>query len=144
MVGCVLTGHGVFAEGLGSALEMVAGPQEHFRIVTFCEEEAQSFPEQLGAAISELHTACGSVVIFCDLLGGTPFNQAMLKTAELPEVRVVTGTNLPMLLEALLARDESVSADALRDIAVDAGRAGIDSKVLEAHDTALTSDEEGI
>lgn len=26
MVGCILTGHGEFASGLGSAVEMVAGP----------------------------------------------------------------------------------------------------------------------
>ena len=35
MVGCILTGHGTFAEGVGAALEMVGGPQEDFKAVTF-------------------------------------------------------------------------------------------------------------
>jgi PTS system N-acetylgalactosamine-specific IIA component len=40
-------------------------------------------------------------------------------------VRVVAGTNLPMLLECLLSVDESADADALADQAIEAGQAGI-------------------
>ena len=40
MIGCILTGHGSFADGLGGALEMVGGPQQCFETVTFYEDEA--------------------------------------------------------------------------------------------------------
>ena len=35
MVGFILTGHGHFADGIKSALDMVAGDQENFKIVPF-------------------------------------------------------------------------------------------------------------
>ena len=39
MIGCILTGHGSFATGLGGALEMIAGQQEIFETVCFLEEK---------------------------------------------------------------------------------------------------------
>ena len=38
MVGIVLTGHGRFAAGLKSALDLIAGPQEAFKVVNFEHE----------------------------------------------------------------------------------------------------------
>ena len=36
MIGCILTGHGSFATGLGGALEMIAGQQENFEKMLYC------------------------------------------------------------------------------------------------------------
>lgn len=101
MVGCILTGHGEFASGLGSAVEMVAGPQDNLTVVTFRESEAGDYAARIASAIKDSVTNYGNTVVFCDLMGGTPFNQAMLVSQEVPGVDVVTGTNLPMLLECL-------------------------------------------
>ena len=131
MVGCILTGHGVFAEGVGGALEMVGGPQANFEKVTFLEDEAAEYPAKLHDAIARMAEKCGEVVVFCDLLGGTPFNQAMIGAAKTPGVEVVTGTNLPMLLECLMTRDDSTTAKELADNAVEVGRTGIDHRTLE-------------
>ena len=57
MVGCILTGHGTFAEGVGGALEMVGGPQESFRSVSFHEDEAATFGDKLAAADAGFTTA---------------------------------------------------------------------------------------
>ena len=54
MVGCILTGHGTFAEGVGAALEMVGGPQEDFAVVTFLEDEAAEFQGRISALLDEL------------------------------------------------------------------------------------------
>ena len=144
MVGCVLTGHGTFATGVGAALEMVGGPQADFEIVTFLEEEAAEFPEKISSAIASLAEKCGEVVVFCDLMGGTPFNQAMMAGAVTPGVRVVTGVNLPMLLECMSVRDEGVTAEEIVQTAVEIGKMGIAAPVLETEATDEPEDGEGI
>ncbi|WP_455136671.1 PTS sugar transporter subunit IIA domain-containing protein [Thermophilibacter sp.] len=144
MVGCILTGHGKFAEGVGSALEMVGGPQEDFSVVTFLEEEAAEFPAKIAGEISRLAEKCGEVVVFCDLLGGTPFNQAMMTAASTPGVQVVTGVNLPMLLECVPMRSDATTADEIVATAVEIGRMGIDHPVLDAAASDEPEDGDGI
>ena len=144
MVGCILTGHGTFAEGVGAALEMVGGPQEDFAVVTFLEDEAAEFPEKIASAIASMAERCGEVVVFCDLMGGTPFNQAMMASAATPGVRVVTGVNLPMLLECMSMRSDDVTADELVETAVEIGRMGVAAPVLETEAVDEPEDGEGI
>ena len=149
MVGCILTGHGTFAVGVGAALEMVGGPQTDFECVTFLEDEATEFPAKIADAISGMAERCGEVVVFCDLMGGTPFNQAMMVAATTPGVQVVAGVNLPMLLECLPFRMQDTTADEVVATALEIGRMGIDSKRLEpdaadAADNGPAGDGEGI
>ena len=144
MVGCILTGHGTFADGVGGALEMVGGPQSNFQKVTFLEEEAAEFPAKLAGAIQEMAEKCGEVVVFCDLMGGTPFNQAMMAGASIPGVRVVTGVNLPMLLECMSLRTDSTTAEEICQTAVEIGRMGIDAPVLDMGSSDEPEDGDGI
>lgn len=131
MVGCVLTGHGTFANGLADALKMIAGEQEAFVPVPFIEAGAATYPETLAATISDLLDTTDGVLVFCDLLGGTPFNQAMIIAQNYSNVEVVTGTNLPMLLETLGSRMADTSLEELVDTAVVAGSQGVVHKRLE-------------
>ena len=71
------------------------------------------------------------VLIFCDLLGGTPFNQAMMLSQNYNNVEVVTGTNLPMLLETLSLRLASTTLTDLLQTALESGIAGVSHKTLE-------------
>lgn len=148
MVGCILTGHGTFAEGLSGALEMVGGPQESFEAVPFHEDEAATFGDKLAGAIAQMASACDGVLVFCDLMGGTPFNQAMMASATTPNVEVVTGANLPMLLETLSARTPGSTLDELAECAVAAGRFGVDRKKLElvedSDEDDLFGEEDGL
>ena len=121
MIGCILTGHGTFANGLADALSMIAGDQDYFIPVPFIEAGAASYPETLASTISDLLDQTDGVLIFCDLLGGTPFNQAMMLSQNYNNVEVVTGTNLPMLLETL----------SLLQTALESGIAGVSHKTLE-------------
>ncbi|MBQ9058069.1 MAG: PTS fructose transporter subunit IIA [Atopobiaceae bacterium] len=103
MVGFVLTGHGDFAPGLASAVEMVA-PQTALAVVPFHDDTAHEYPTNLKAAVEQSVQENGSTIVFCDLVGGTPFNQAMIISQEMTGVEVVGGVNLPMLLEMLVSR----------------------------------------
>lgn len=149
MVGFILTGHGSFADGLAGALEMVGGPQELFVPVTFYENEAADFSQNVADAIASMAEKASGVVVFCDLMGGTPFNQAMMNAATLPHVEVVTGANLPMLLEVTSSRTQTSTVDELVECALEAGRFGVDHKKLEvasddAGDELFGDEEDGL
>ena len=104
MIGFILTGHGDFSLGVKSAVDMVAGDQPAFKAVPFEGSQAATYGEDLRAAITEMREECEGVLVFCDLLGGTPFNQSMLISQDVDNVEVVAGTNLPMLIELVMTR----------------------------------------
>ncbi len=140
MIGFLLTGHGEFAPGLASALELVAGKQEAFKVVPFDVEKAAEYPELLHTEIEQLREQTDAVLVFVDLLGGTPFNQAMINTQSIGDVNVVAGTNLPMLIETLFTRNSDASAtlDSLTECAITAGQNGVATRKLGA----VASDED--
>ena len=145
MVGFVLTGHGDFSVGLDSSVKMIAGPQEEFDVVPFHEDEAGEFPQKLADAIAASAERNNGVIVFCDLMGGTPFNQAMMNTQMVPGVEVVAGTNLPMLLEVLTTRTPESTTQELVDCAVEAGQQGVVHMVLTIDDEPdADSDELGL
>lgn len=133
MVGFILTGHGRFSNGLKSAIDMVAGEQPAFEIVPFEGSEAVTFGDDLKRAITDMRAQCEEgVIVFCDLLGGTPFNQSMLASQGMDKVEVVAGANLPMLIELIMTRSFSeAGAEEMAEQAVAVGQAGVTHKKLE-------------
>ena len=147
MIGFILTGHGQFSNGLKSALDMVAGDQPAFQIVPFEGSEAATYGDDLRAAITAMRAECEEgVIVFVDLLGGTPFNQSMMIANDVDKLEIVTGTNLPMVIELLFARNGATDVTALAEQAVTAGKdAGTRqslASVMGAADEA--TDEDGI
>lgn len=126
MLGIVLTGHGEFAPGLAHSMQMIAGKQEFFKVVPFKEEDPiDDLEKNLKQVIEELLAETDGVVVFSDLLGGSPFKAAMMAAYEKENVEIICGTNLPMLIEASMARQFIESAEALAVQAVTTGRDGV-------------------
>ncbi len=132
MVGYILTGHGQFSTGLKSAVDMIATPQENFEAVPFTEEAAGTYGDTLKAAIAAMREKTDGVVVFVDLVGGTPFNQSMIASSTIDNVKVVAGTNLPMLIDIMMARTDSSTTDELVAEAVEVGKEGVATMALEA------------
>lgn len=126
MVGIIVVGHGEFAKGLSSAVEIIAGRQDEYLNLSFSYGMT---PEQLKAeikdAIEHLNTERG-VLIFTDLMGGTPFKESVEVSLQYDNVKVITGTNTAMLLEAVLMRSAITN---VRDFAInlkETGRSQVD------------------
>jgi N-acetylgalactosamine PTS system EIIA component len=111
MVGIIVVGHGKFAEGLTSAVELIAGKQDNYEVLDFT---AEITPTDLGASINaameKLNNEVGTVV-FTDLLGGTPFKESVEASITHNNVRVIAGSNIAMLLEASLMRSMVTNID---------------------------------
>lgn len=106
MIAVILSGHGGFASGLGQAVDQVIGEQEQFSTIDF---PASMTTEQLEVAMrSTIETVDSGdgIVFLTDLLGGTPFRVASLLSRKRSDIEVITGTNMQMVAEMLLERDE--------------------------------------
>ena len=112
----VIATHGELARALLNAVELIAGPQPDIACLCLAAGESPAvFEARLLASLSPDAPA----LILVDFLGGTPWNAALRIAHSRGRVRVVSGANLPMLLEvALLPRD---GLDQLAQSAMDAG-----------------------
>lgn len=111
MIGVVLTGHGQFAPGLASSMDLIIGEQENFAVVAFTPELS---PEELSARLLAAVGEAGGdeTLILCDLAGGTPFNETIKLLPQLGEhVEVLAGVNLPVLMEACSDRDDATVSE---------------------------------
>lgn len=103
MTGIVLVGHGLLAEGLKNAVEMIVGPQE--RLIAIGMEPGSDVAQlrlRIEEAVMQLRQG-DDVLILTDLLGGSPANASFsLMSIGIP---VLCGANLPMLLEILTQRE---------------------------------------
>ena len=103
MIGIVVTGHGLFAEGIQSSATMIAGANENARYVCFEDGMGlEELAEKLSAAYTEL-SDCDGIVVLSDLPGGSPFRTAAecAFTNTQQKIVVLSGTNLPMVITAL-------------------------------------------
>lgn len=122
MVGIIVSGHGHFADGLISASEVIAGSQENLMAVNFPSgDTSENLYEKLEKAVMNMN--CQSFLFLTDISGGTPFNQSVLLSSKCgAECRVVSGTNLPSLLEAIFSR-AAMDVDALAQALIESEQA---------------------
>lgn len=98
-VRALVAGHADFAAGLISAVEAVTGRGEMLEPIVvkgLCGEDIQQL-------LAERLTATGAVVIFTDLQAGSCTMAARKVLREHPQVLLVSGANLPMLLDFVLS-----------------------------------------
>ncbi|MGE4373223.1 MAG: PTS sugar transporter subunit IIA [Xanthobacter sp.] len=130
MIGLVLVTHGRLADEFCAALEHVMGPQQQLATVTIGpEDDMERRRQDILDAVDRVRTGDG-VVILTDMFGGTPSNLA-ISVMNNPDVEVVAGINLPMLVRLAKVRCELPLAEAV-DMAQEAGRKYINvaSRVL--------------
>lgn len=113
----IITGHGNFATGLKSSLDLIVGNYDFIEAVDFTEEKS---PEYLKKEIIDLiKKSKNKVYIFTDLAGGTPFKVSSELTLDFVNVEVLCGTNLPMLVESTMM--ESLGCEVDIDLIKEAG-----------------------
>ncbi|MGG7076414.1 PTS galactosamine/N-acetylgalactosamine transporter subunit IIA [Clostridium sardiniense] len=132
MVGIIVTGHGNFASGILSSLRLIAGEQEKLLGVDFTDDDStESLEVKLQEAIQGLE--CDEVLVLSDLAGGSPFKVSVMLSQKLSNknIRVISGTNLGMILETSLCRD-GMGVDDLVDFAMNSGISSIKAFELKS------------
>ena len=104
MVGIVLASHGGFADGIAQSAQMLFGEQDNFAHVILSPDEGPGdIKSKMEDAIASFDDS-NEVLLIVDLWGGTPFNQANGLLEDHENWAVVSGMNLPMVVEALTQR----------------------------------------
>ena len=105
-IGIIIASHGEFAAGIHQSGSMIFGDQEKVQVVTFMPSEG---PDDLYAKFNAAVAAFDAedeVLVLADLWSGSPFNQASRVMGENPDRKfaIITGLNLPMLIQAYTER----------------------------------------
>ena len=105
-IGIIIASHGKFAEGIHQSGSMIFGDQEKVQVVTFMPSEG---PDDLYAHFNDAiaqFDADDEILVLADLWSGSPFNQASRVMGENPDrkMAIITGLNLPMLIQAYTER----------------------------------------
>lgn len=103
MIGIVLTSHGELAKGLLETTKLFLGENLE-QIEAVClqpQDNPDEFVDVLAEAVKRVDSGDG-VLVFCDLLFGSPCNCMARILSD--NVEVITGMNLPMVLEVMTSR----------------------------------------
>lgn len=123
MIKILLTSHGTMAEGMAQSVKMLIGVQDHLEIATFDEEMGPDQLEELYAEKLANVSPDEQWLVFCDIMGGTPFNTISKFSFKNDDIAVIYGMNLPTVIEALVlsAPQNLTLAELVGDIAGKAG-----------------------
>ncbi|MBM7712046.1 PTS sugar transporter subunit IIA [Enterococcus xiangfangensis] len=109
MIGIVIATHDHLADSLLKTAEAILGEQSYVRTLnidpgaTGLQKKIEVFAEELLKEVDEL-------VWLVDMFGGTPFRYASYCVMNDSRQALVTGVNLPMVLQALVNRELSAEA----------------------------------
>ena len=92
--------HGAFAKGIKSSLDMIIGETDNVFLIQAYLDDHISVEDELAAVLTHI-TTDDELVIFTDLLGGS-VNNIMIREALKENVHIVSGFNLPLLIEVIM------------------------------------------
>lgn len=132
MVGIILASHGEFAKGILQSGTMIFGEQENVQAVTLMPSEG---PDDVKAKMKDAIASFDNqdeVLFLVDLWGGTPFNQAnSLFEEHKDKWAIVSGMNLPMVIEAFASRSSMESAQEIASYILKPAKEGVKVKPEE-------------
>jgi mannose PTS system EIIA component len=122
MIGVVVATHGKLAEELIRTAEAVVGKIEQISPMSI-EASSPDMRGDLKAAIQQVDQGDG-VLLLTDIYGGSPTNLCLSFLTE-RKVEVVTGVNLPMLLQLPSVRNAKGGIAAVAQKLVEAGQKSV-------------------
>jgi len=117
----IFVGHGGYPDGVRDAVEMILGEQSRVATVSLAPHGSnEEIAERVGTAVGGDGNAA---LVLADLMGGSPANAVGLLALRNPDLHLVAGLNLPMVLEVLTST--APTAAELAAVAMRAGRDGV-------------------
>ena len=97
----LIAAHGTLPAGIQSSLEIIMGSLENVFLIQAYVGENKSLKEEIDFVLEHINPG-DEMIVFTDLMGGSVTNQ-ILQYALKENVFIISGFNLPLLLEILLA-----------------------------------------
>jgi mannose/fructose-specific phosphotransferase system component IIA len=105
--------HGAFAKGAKSALDIIAGEMDNVFLIQAYLDDSRPVEDELEDVLATI-TDNDELIIFTDLLGGS-VNNIMLRNALRENVHIVSGFNLPLLIEIVLSDADTPAIEVIED-----------------------------
>ena len=107
----LIAGHGRFASGLKTALDIITGETDRVCAIDAYVEENKTIEDQIRTMAEQLH-AGDDLIVFTDLLGGSITNQ-VVRNVDMNRVHVLSGTNFPLLIDLVLSDPDTPTSEAI-------------------------------
>lgn len=102
MINYIVCGHGNFATGLESSVKLLFGETNNIKYVDFTQDLSQDTLYEKFEETYKSFDNCSNLVLLTDIVGGTPFKTAVMFSLNNENVNVVSGLNLPLLLQVAI------------------------------------------
>jgi PTS system N-acetylgalactosamine-specific IIA component len=100
----VISGHGHFAAGIQSSIELLAGKNEDVCFIDFLVNDTDvTLKEKFNILLNQ--NPDSQVLFVCDIFGGTPFKTAAELWKDNENIEVVAGCNVGSIIQAIFQRD---------------------------------------
>lgn len=124
MIDILIVSHGNLAHEFFNTVQMIVG--SNIRVETIGFSSNEHIDVLGGQILAKLNNFENEVLVFTDLLGGSPMQMVVstLKSYRGNDVGIITGMNLPMLLEVVIQSNTITLKDAVA-VAIETGHEGI-------------------
>lgn len=109
-IAVIAAAHGRFSEGILSTVEMIAGKFDNVRNVNFLDADTYEILDKKYADVLDELQGYDYYIFMTDLMGGTPFNRAVMNYASQENVRVLSGLNFASLFTAITGSNDDLDA----------------------------------
>lgn len=134
----ILASHGELAQGMKQTASMIIGSEAPIYALSAFRDEDEPMIKQLETLLQEIGTK--DIYIVTDILGGSVNNDVLQLLSKYPELTVLTGMNLALVI-TLATQSDSLSSDALNQIIEDSRQAIVDCKQLLTQQMNAGGDE---
>jgi len=93
--------HGTFAAGIKSSLDIIIGAMDNVFLIQAYVDDNKSIEAEINEVMAQVADN-DELVVFADILGGSVTNMLLQHTLR-PNVHIVSGFNLPLVIEILMA-----------------------------------------
>ena len=134
----ILVSHGKLAKGMKDTVEMIAGQQENLEAYEAYENGTSddSFINDLKKSLASSKN--DDVIVVTDVLGGSVNNEATQLLKDHPNLTILTGMNLPLIITLVTTVNSGISDEKVSE-AIDEGKKG----VLSVNKLMTEKDDEG-
>jgi len=109
----LIAAHGSFSSGIKSSLDIIIGKMENVFIIDAYVDGNKSIEDELNAILGKVQ-ADDELIVFSDLMGGSITNQ-ILRYGLRDNVHVISGMNLPLLIDIMLADADTPVKDVIEN-----------------------------
>ena len=124
LIGILVVTHGTLSKSLLETARMFVNDSEAIEFVCFTEGQGvEDLRDSVREKLKEM-AACQSILCFADIPGGSPARVLTEMLIENSKLELITGVNLPMIVEAILSR-KTMDKKSLVEYLVDSSRSSI-------------------